>query len=105
MYPIENTGVGKGLKVRRFPYIIVPVDPPKEEVPAGSLFMESLVFCLIQHPPEKVLADYCETKALDATKYRCHPVVFAKDLRRDGKGMINIERIVDGFHGRINWRR
>ena len=105
MYPIKASGQGKPSKVRRFPYIILPVDPPKGEVPAGSMYMEAIVFSLNRHPPEKVLADYCETKALDAAKYRCHPVVFAKDMRRQGQGTLCIQRDAEGFLGRINWRR
>ena len=67
--------------------------------------MEALVFSLIQNPPEKVLADYCKFTGLDPSKFRCHPVVFSKVLRRDGKGTISMQRDGDQFRGRINWRR
>ena len=104
MYPVEPPGQGKASKVRRYPYIILPVDPPKCELPEGSLYMESLVFSLIQHPPERVLFDYCKFKKLDSSKFVCRPVVFAKDIRQQGTGTIGIQRNGDRFHGRINWR-
>ena len=105
MFPIGSPSQGKPSKVRKFPFVIVPLDPPKDGIPEGSLYMESLVFSLIQHPPERVLSDYCKFKGLDVGKFKCHPVIFAKDLRRDGKGTLCIRRDGDRFHGRINWRR
>ena len=105
MYPIGESSVDKGPKVRRYPYIILAVDPPKCELPEGSLYMEAIVFSLSPYPASKVLADYCEVKKLNTDKYHCHPVVFAKDLRREGTGTLCIRREGDGFHGRIDWRR
>lgn len=104
MYPIGESGVDKRPKVRRYPFVIQPLDMPKEGIPEGSLYMESLVFSLIQHPPEKVLADYCKFKKLDSSKFVCHPVVFARDMRQQGTGTISIQRNGDRFLGRINWR-
>ena len=105
MYPAETTqDAGKKPKVRRYPYIIVPLEPPSSPIPDGALYMETLVFSLSPYPASKVLADYCQVKKLDADKYRCYPVVFAKDLRREGKGTLCIRRDGDRFDGRINWR-
>ena len=105
MFPIGPPSQGKPSKVRKFPFVILPLDTPKESIPEGSLYMESLVFSLIQHPPERVLSDYCKFKGLDSSKFVCHPVVFAKDMRQQGTGTISIHRNGDRFHGRINWRR
>lgn len=105
VFPVGTSDSGQKPKVRRYPYIIRPIDLPKCEIPEGSLFMESLVFSLIQHPPEKVLADYCKFKKLDSKKFRCHPVVFAKDLRQQGTGTISIHRNGDRFRMGVNWRR
>ena len=105
VFPVGTSDSGQKPKVRRYPYIILPLHIPKEGIPEGSFIMESLVFSLIQHPPEKVLADYCKFKGLDSSKFVCHPVVFAKDLRREGKGTLCIRRDGDRFHGRINRRR
>lgn len=105
MYPIGPPSQGKPSKVRKFPYVILPLDMPKEGIPEGSLYMESLVFSLIQHPPEKVLADYCKFKGLDVSKFKCHPVVFAKNMRQQGTGTISIHRNGDRFRMGVNWRR
>jgi hypothetical protein len=104
MFPIGTSGSDQGPKVRRFPFIIIPIDSPDCAVPDGSLLMESIVFSLSPYPAEKVLGDYCRIKGLDAGKYVCHPVVFFKDLKREGKGELCIRREGDEFHGRINWR-
>ena len=105
VFPVGTSDSGRKPKVRRFPYIILPLDMPKEGIPEGSLYMESLVFSLIQHPPERVLFDYCKFKGLDSSKFACHPVIFAMDMRREGKGTLCIRRDGEGFRGRINWRR
>ena len=105
MYPIKPPGQEKAHKVRRFPYVILPMVMPKEGIPEGSLFMEAIVFSLSPYPASKVLDDYCGTKGLDSSKFKCHRVVFSKDLRREGKGTLSIQRNGDGFHGRIDWRR
>lgn len=106
MYPAETTqDAGKKPKVRRYPYIIVPLEPPSSPIPDGALYMETLVFSLHQYPASKVLDDYCKAKGLDSSKFVCHPVVFAKDLKRNGKGTLCIQRGAEGFRGRINWRR
>ena len=102
MYPIEASGQEKPSKVRRYPFIILPLDMPKDGIPEGSFFMESLVFSLIQHPPEKVLADYCKFKKLDSSKFVCHPVVFARDMRQQGTGTISIQRNGDRFQAKVN---
>ena len=91
--------------MRRYPYLILPLVMPKEGIPEGSLFMESLVFSLTRHPPEKVLADYCKFKGLDSSKFVCHPVVFAKDMRQQGTGTISIQRNGYRFRMGVNWRR
>jgi hypothetical protein len=103
MYPVEPLKPNERPKIRRYPYVIVPVDPPKCEIPEGHLYMESLVFSLIQHPAEKVLADYCKFKKLDSSKFVCRPITFAKDLRK-GKGALCIQQDGDRFRGRIDWR-
>ena len=106
MYPAETTqDAGKKPKVRRYPYIIVPLEPPSSPIPDGALYMETLVFSLHQYPASKVLDDYCGTKGLDVSKFKCHPVVFAKDLGREGKGTLCIRRDGDVFRGGINRRR
>lgn len=105
VFPVGPPGQGKPSKVRRFPYIILPLDTPKDGIPEGSLFMESLVFSLIRHPPEKVLADYCKFNGLDSSKFVCSPVVFAKDIRQQGTGTISIQRNGDRFRMGVNWRR
>ena len=104
MYPIEASGQEKPSKVRRYPFIILPLDMPKDGIPEGSFYMESLVFSLSPYPPAKVLADYCKFKGLDSSKFVCHPVVFAKDLRREGKGTLCIRRDGDRFRMGVNWR-
>ena len=104
VFPVGTSDSERKPKVRRFPYIILPLDMPKEGIPEGSLYMETLVFSLSPYPAEKVLTDYCGTKGLDSSKFRCHPVVFAKDMRQQGRGTISIHRNGDRFHGRINWR-
>ena len=105
MFPIGPPGQGKPGKVRRYPYLIVPIEPPKDGIPDGAIFMETLVFSLSPYPAEKVLADYCGTKGLDSSKFRCHPVVFAKDMRQQGTGTISIHRNGDRFRMGVNWRR
>ena len=103
MYPIEPPGHGKIPIGKRHPYIIIPVAPSSSPVPEGAMLMEAIVFSLSPYSGSKVLADYCAHKGLDADKYRCHPVVFVKDLKA-GKGTISIHQNGDRFLGRINWR-
>ena len=105
VFPVGTSDSGQKPKVRRYPYIILPLDMPKEGIPNGSMYMEAIVFSLSPYPASKVLADYCQVKKLDADKYRCYPVVFAKGLRREGKGTLSIRRDGERFRGRINWRR
>lgn len=95
---------GKSSKVRRFPYIIVPLDPPTTPIPADAIYLETLVFALEPYPVEKVLSDYCKIKKLDVEKFRCHSVVFAKDMRQQGTGTLHIQRDGDGFRMGVNWR-
>lgn len=104
VFPVGTSDSGQKPKVRRYPYIILPLDMPKEGIPEGSFFMESLVFSLIQHPPRKVLADYCKFKGLDSSKFVCHPVVFGKNMRQQGPGAISIQRNGDRFRMGVNWR-
>ena len=105
MYPIGESSVDKGPKVRRYPYIILPIEPPDcGAVLEGSLYMEAIVFSLSPYPASKVLADYCEVKKLNADKYHCHRVVFSKDLRQEGTGTLCIRRDGDGFRMGVNWR-
>ena len=104
MYPIKPPGHGQARKVRRYPYIIVPLGPPSSPIPVGAIFLETLVFALEPYPVEKVLFDYCKIKGLDSSKFVCHPVVFAKDLRREGKGTLCIRRDGDRFRMGVNWR-
>ena len=104
MFPTGTSDSEQGPKARRFPYLIVPLDPPTTPISGGAMYMEALVFALEPYPPEKILADYCEAKGLDAERFNCHPVTFAKDLR-EGKGTLSIRRDGDVFRGRINWRR
>ncbi len=68
------------------------------------MHMEALVFSPIQKPPEKVLDDYCKFNGLDSSKFVCHPVVFAKGIRRDGKGTISIQRDGNGYRVGVRWR-
>lgn len=105
VFPVGTSDSGQKPKVRRYPYIILPLDMPKEGIPEGSFFMESLVFSLSPYPPAKVLADYCKFKGLDVGKFKCHPVIFAKNMRQQGTGTISIRRDGERFRGRINWRR
>lgn len=104
MIPVGTSDSGQARGVRRYPYIIVPVDPPSFPIPEGATYMEALVFSLEPHPPEKVLADYCGARKLNAEKFKCHPVVFAKD-QREGKGTLCIRRDGDVFRGRTEWSR
>ena len=104
VFPVGTSDSGQKPKVRRYPYIILPLHIPKEGIPEGSFIMESLVFSLIQHPPEKVLADYCKFKKLDSSKFVCRPVVFARDMRQQGTGTISIQRNGDRFQAKVNWR-
>lgn len=104
MFPLGTSDSGQRPKVRRFLYIVLPLETPSSPVPEGAMHMEALVFSLIQNPPEKVLADYCKFTGLDPSKFCCHPVVFAKGIRREGQGTISIQREGDVFHGRVNWR-
>ncbi len=89
--------------MRRYPYIIIPIDVPTTPISEEAMYMEALVFALDPHPPQKVLADYCARKELCPERFNCSPVVFAKD-QREGKGTLRIRRYGDQFHGRINWR-
>ena len=104
MYPIEASGQEKPSKVRRYPFIILPLHMPQEGIPEGSFYIESLVFSLSPYHSARVLADYCKFKKLDSSKFVCHPVVFAKNMRQQGPGTISIRRDGDRFHGRINRR-
>lgn len=104
VFPVGTSDSGQELKVRRHPYVIVPVDPPASPIPDGAMYLEGLVFSLKPYPAEKVLGDYCKFKGLDSGKFKCHPVVFAKDLRREGKGALCIHQDGDRFLGRINRR-
>ena len=85
MIPLGTSDSGQRRGVRRYPYVIVPLDPPTTPIPDDAMYMEALVFALDQYPPEKVLSDYCQTNGLDLTKYVCRAVVFSEDLRK-GKG-------------------
>ena len=104
MYPIGTPDAEKKSGVRRYPYIIVPLDPPTTPIPADAIYLETLVFALEPYPVEKVLSDYCKIKKLDVEKFRCHSVVFAKDMRQQGTGTLNIQRDGDGFRMGVNWR-
>ena len=103
MFPLGTSDSTQWPKVRRFLYIVLPLEPPSRPVPEGAMHMEALVFSLIQNPPEKVLADYCAQTELCPERFNCSPVVFAKD-QREGKGTLRIRRDGNQFHGRINWR-
>ena len=105
MFPVGEPRVGKGPRVRRFPYIIMHIAQPKHPIPDDEMYMESLVFSLEPYPASKVLADYCKVKKMEASKFHCHPVVFSKDMRREGAGTLCIRRDGDVFRGGINWRR
>lgn len=104
MFPVGTSDSGQMRGVRRYPYIIVPLDSPSISIPGGAIYMEAIVFSLIQHPPEKVLADYCEAKGLAADKFECHPVVFTKDLILTGKGTLCIRQDAAGFRMGVNWK-
>ena len=104
MIPLGTSDSSQNPKVRRFLFIIVPREPPSRPVPEGAMHMEALVFSLIQNPPEKVLADYCKFTGLDPSRFRCHPVVFSKVLRRNGKGTISIQRDGNGYRMGVRWR-
>ena len=104
MYPIEASGQEKPSKVRRYPFIILPLHMPQEGIPEGSFYIESLVFSLSPYHSARVLADYCKFKKLDSSKFVCHPVVFARDMRQQGTGTISIQRNGDRFQAKVNWR-
>ena len=89
--------------MRRFPYLIAPVDPPKHPIPAGATHMEALVFSLHPHPPEKVLIDYCIPMGLDPARFTCKAVVFSKDMRA-GKGWLFVRKEGDGFQMGVDSR-
>ena len=90
--------------MRRYPYIIVPLDAPTTPIPADAIHLEALVFAPDQYPPEKVLADYCARKELRPERFKCHAVVFTGDLR-EGKGGLFVRRDGDGYRMGVNWRR
>lgn len=104
MFPLGTSDSGQRPKVRRFLYIVLPLEPPSSPVFEGAMHMEALVFSPIQKPPEKVLDDYCKFNGLDSSKFVCHPVVFAKGIRRDGKGTISIQRDGNGYRVGVRWR-
>lgn len=103
MIPVGTSASGQRRGVRRCPYIIISIDVPTTPIPDDAMYMEALVFALVPHPPQKVLADYCAQTELCPERFNCSPVVFAKD-QREGKGTLRIRRDGNQFHGRINWR-
>ena len=105
MFPLGTSDSGQRPKVRRFLYIVLPLETPSSPGPEGAMYMEALVFAMEPYPVEKVLSDYCIFNGLDSSKFVCHPVVFATGMRREGKGTISIQRDGDVFRGGINWRR
>ena len=91
MLPVGTSDSGQARGVRRYPFVIVPIDAPTIPTPDGTMYMEALVFAPEPYPVEKVLSDYCARKELNPDKFRCSAVVFAKD-QREGKGTLRIRR-------------
>lgn len=87
MLPIGTSDSGQARGVRRYPYVIVPIDPPNPPLPEGAMFLESLVFALEPFTVEQVLADYCKDNGLDSAKYACKAIVFVSDVKA-GKGWL-----------------
>lgn len=104
MIPDGTSDSGQRRGVRRYPFIIIPIDVPTIPTPDGAMYMEALVFALEPYPVEKVLSDYCARKELNPDKFKCSAVVFTGDSR-EGKGTLRIQREGDVFRGNINWRR
>ena len=87
MIPLGTSDSGQRRGVRRYPYVIVPLDPPNPPLPDGAMFLESLVFALAPYSVEQVLADFCKDNGLDSAKYACKAIVFASDMKA-GKGWL-----------------
>lgn len=102
MYPVEPSGLPsrRGMK---HPYLILPVEHPAVPLPAGTIYVEALLFSLRPYPPAKILRDYCKIKKQDAGKFVCHAVVFQNDFKRDGRGRLSIHKDGDGYRMEVEW--
>ena len=87
MLPVGTSDSGQARGGRRYPFVIVPLDPPNPPLPDGAMFLESLVFALAPYSVEQVLADFCKDNGLKPDKYVCRAVVFASDMKA-GKGWL-----------------
>ena len=103
MIPVGTSNSAQKSKVRRYPYIIVPVDPPSHPIPEGTTYMQALVFSLRRLPPDEILSGFCRTMGLDSARYTCTAVVFDRDLAREGKGRLSVRRDGDRYVMEIRW--
>ena len=87
MLPVGTSDSAQRPGMRRFPFMIVPLDPPTIPIPSDGVYIESLVFALEPFTVEQVLADYCKDNGLDSAKYACKAIVFASDMKA-GKGWL-----------------
>ena len=87
MLPVGTSDSGQRPGVRRYPFMIVPLDPPTIPIPPDGVYIESLVFALHPYSTEQVLADFCKDNGLDSARFACKAIVFAKDLKT-GKGWL-----------------
>ena len=87
MLPVGTSDSAQRPGVRRYPFMIVPLDPPTIPIPPNGVYIESLVFALHPYATEQVLADFCKDNGLDSAKYACKAIVFASDMKA-GKGWL-----------------